>query len=622
MRQKRNIWKNRIGQWTVVLFFPAAFLLTAFFSGMGPGTHRLRHMAVAFGISAVVILLVLFWLILTVKEKDFLIKLKKKLWRERYLYAVLLIAGILRSFSLNTMQRWDAGEYYYKLGNACENFDFTLQSFFEQFRLCGHPTLGFAPIYAIGDFLFPRKIIGMELMNLALTLAAIFCIFRIFEKILPQTSNRRLGLYTLLVSCGPLFLGTFQNFNPDSGIALFAVFVICSCLYRQYFLMFFWSCVVIQTKETGIVMKAGLVLGLALYDFCSEKGRLSQRVLRVVKNPGTWIAGISVLLQLGYMKLIGGLTSWASEDQQMFQWDNHGLNCFGFRPDFVITKLKEFFLLNFNWIYVLVIAVGLLLLILNRKKRQKPSRGLVLLWSVGGCLLLFLILYITGALTRYNLFCDLVLAMTGIVVIEQCFPAAVRYIVTIPCLGLMLAQSFFTIDPVSRLVFPQVNTGAVSMVYTQMPSEEIYYGDTIVYNHQYTFIDKALDNIFAETYKGGDMNVVHFGGSYGDGSQFNGNFWQDWIPYKVRWDKKYEKRVHYKSEDTVRINVFGEEWLIQWFERGTVEEVDEAVLIFLPQFEYDEEECLKKLEPLFEIGEKKTWKSTAGCVDYYEIKAR
>lgn len=622
MKKQQGLLRNLAGQWAVILFFPAAFLLLAFTSGMGPRTHGMRHLIVAVLLSAAVIFLIFLWLFLFVKERKDLNN-QRKIGNDIYLYGVLLISGILRSFSLNVMQRWDSGEYYYKLGTACENFDFTWKSFLDQFCLCGHPTLGFAPIYAIGDYLAPRRIWGMELMNLALTLAAIGCIYRILKKILPEATGRRLGLYTLLVSVGPLFLGTFQNFNPDTGIALFGIFVLCSCIYRQYFLLFFWSCVVVQTKETGIVMQAGLVLGLVLHDFFSQKRTLRERIKAVCKNLCTWIVGASVLLQLGYMKLIGGLTNWASPEQQQFQWDNNGMNCFGFRGEFIWTKWKQFFVLNFNWIYVVIIMLGIVLVILGKNYVQKLPQGLILLWSVSGSLFLFLSLYITGALARYNLFCDLALAITGVVAIEMIFSGKSRYRIIIPCILLMLTQSFLTIDPVSRTVFPHVETGGpISLLYMQMPSQEQFYADTVVYNYQYTFIDRALDESFAEGIEENGVNVIHFGDTYGDGSQFNGNWWQDWVPYKLRWDKKEHKRVHYESDDTVRINVFGEDWLTGWLEKGKVEELEEAVLIFLPQFEHDEEECLRQIEPLFEIGEKHTYTSILGCVNYYKLRAK
>ncbi len=622
MSKQKDILRNIAGQWAVICFFPAAFLSAAFVSGMGFDTHRLRHLAAALALMTGTVFLSLVWVMLSIQDKKYKENFKKKIRSDRYLYGVLLVSGILRSFSLNVMQRWDAGEYYYKLGNACENFDFTWEAFFEQFRLCGHPTLGFAPIYAIGEFFAPRKIWGMELVNLALTLAAIFCIYRILEKLLLKCDSRRLALYTFLISCGPLFLGTFQNFNPDFGIALFGVFVIYSCLYKQYFLMFFWGCVVVQTKETGIVMQAGLALGLVLHSFFGSRLPLAERVRGVFKNPAVLAAGSSVLLQLGYMKLIGGMTSWASEDQQRFVWNNEGMNCFGFRIDFILTKLKQFFLLNFNWIYLAVIFAGIIIVLFRRQKGKRLSEGMFLLWAVSGSLFLFLNLYITGALARYNLFCDLVLAITGVVVIETLFLEKTRYLITVPCVGLMLLQSYITVDPVSRAVFPHVETGMADMLYMQMPSEEIYYGDTLVYNYQYTFIDRALDKCFAEGFQEDAVNVVHVGYSHGDGSQFNGNCWQDWVPYKLRWDKKQEKRVHYKSEDTVRINVFGEEWLVEWFKQGKAGDMDKAVLIFLPQYEYDQDTCLEQLEPLFEIGEKQTYRSILGCVDYYELHAK
>ena len=80
-----------------------------------------------------------------------------------------------------TLQRWDAGEYYGRLGNASEAFDFTPAEFFEHFLLASHPTLGYAGIMAIGEFFDPRGTVGMLTVNLALTAAAVVCIYRMWQ---------------------------------------------------------------------------------------------------------------------------------------------------------------------------------------------------------------------------------------------------------------------------------------------------------------------------------------------------------------------------------------------------------------------------------------------------------
>ena len=69
MKKQQGPLRNLAGQWAVILFFPAAFLLQAFMSGMGPRTHGMRHLIVAVLLSASVAFLTLLWLFLFVKDK-------------------------------------------------------------------------------------------------------------------------------------------------------------------------------------------------------------------------------------------------------------------------------------------------------------------------------------------------------------------------------------------------------------------------------------------------------------------------------------------------------------------------------------------------------------------------
>lgn len=636
-------WNSRFSQWLLLSLFPFLFLVSATLSPAANIQRMRLHKALLF--CALLLVLVFLagslWTALKIHPfSEWSLMLGRWFMENCFLWLTLLAAGILRSFSMDTMQRWDAGEYYYKLGTACENFDYTWQGL-SNFRLCGHPTLIFAPIYAIGEFLFPRRIIGMELVSLFLTLLAIFCIHRILERIMPECPKMRLAFYTFLVSCGPLFLGTFQMFNPDYATAVFAVAAVYSWMNRKYYLLFFWCLAIVQSKETGIVVVGGVLLGMALSGWLEKKGNGKEKALFVLKDGGNWAAGFAVLFQLVYMKWIGGLTSWGTDRQKGFVWNSHGENCFGFQPLLVVTKLKQYFLLNFNWIYTLLLLTGFFLLLWQIKrgrgkktvsaKREnfygRMAAGIsgvrVLLPLLFGALFLgvFLMLYITAALVRYQVLWDLAIAMLAVCMLEILLQGRWRLLVGVPLLLLMLIQSYLTIDPVSRAVFPQVDTGAVPLLYIQSPNFSTYYGDTLVYNHQYTFLDKGLNQAFADTYQGGDICVVHFGNSFGDGTQFNGNWWQDWVAYLLRWDSTTNERVHYKSENTKTIRVFGEDWIKTWRKKG-MHEIENGVCVFLPQYDYDQEECIEILSKWFEIGEKRTYDSWAGNVDYYELEGK
>lgn len=52
-----------------------------------------------------------------------------------YEWGIMIVCICTRLPLLTQMQRWDGGQYYYALGNACRDFDFTWESFWSGFRL-------------------------------------------------------------------------------------------------------------------------------------------------------------------------------------------------------------------------------------------------------------------------------------------------------------------------------------------------------------------------------------------------------------------------------------------------------------------------------------------------------
>ena len=67
---------------------------------------------------------------------------------------------------------------------------------------------------------------------------------------------------------------------------------------------------------------------------------------------------------------------------------------------------------------------------------------------------------------------------------------------------LLGVESYITIDPVTRKGFHQVSTGKWTMNYE---SEFMsYFGDGLVTNYQYAWIDKAFDKVLEDIFSAGD----------------------------------------------------------------------------------------------------------------------
>ena len=120
------------------------------------------------------------------------------------------------------------------------------------------------------------------------------------------------------------------------------------------------------------------------------------------------------LLQLYYTKFIGGIATWTQNgnEEPGLRWDSTGENCLGFQPAFVAVKLKQQFLLNFNWILtagiVIAVAWWFILKVKGRKKIQASCK----ICGIAGAFVAFLsfsCLYITASVARYNVAGDVLL---------------------------------------------------------------------------------------------------------------------------------------------------------------------------------------------------------------------
>lgn len=555
-------------------------------------------------------------------KKDFLAQLKGFLGRHKVMLCFLLAAAFLRLPYLFLLPRWDSGEYYYRLALGVQHFEYTgFAEFVENFALCGHPTLGFCMVYMLGEIIAPLRVIGVTAISLMLTVLALWCIYRIFLKILPGVTPAKAAVYTFIVSMAPLFFSTTMYFNPDYALAVFFIFVIYSYVYKKPILAGVFSLMCFQTKETGLVLVGGLVLGIFVQYFVEQKGKAA--VKGIFTDLRLYVTLAVTVLQFFYSRFIGGFSSWSQNEAEAagLRWDNYGDNCLGFNPAFLWVKLKQQFLLNFNWVAVLVIFGCIVLFVVNRKRKQATVQISCDICGIVGAFLAFLAfscLYITASVARYNVIGDILLYL----ILFYCICLAGQYIpmpkaegigCTVLCV-LLAGQCFVTIDPVTRLAFQKLDAGNRDIYYTGKISSigEMYYGDYLIYNTQYTYIDRAYDRLLAAAgYEPEEMDIYL---PVSNGSYIAGN-----IPfYWLSWDTSLKKRVFYENEDAVEMETY---LLTEKLSDETVKICkDKAILVVNPYWLHvNEERTLAKLAPYYEIGERKMAETFQGSIVYYEM---
>lgn len=617
-----------MGELAAVGVLPAAFVMSSIFNNAINMHCESAHFQFHFWVLYVSMLIVLMWIVrgsshITLK------KIGMFFWMHKLIFLVILIAVVTRISYMDVLPRWDSGEYYARLIRGIHLFSYeSFRDYFNHFTLCGHPTLGFCFVYIIGEIMFPGEVIGVSLISMILTVVALICIYGIILKMFPYANPTRAAIYTLAVSFLPLVYGTFGYFNPDYALAMFFIVALFGYVYEKPLITGFACMLCIHTKETGLVLVAGLVLGIFIEHILSGKG--FWKILGIVTDLKLWFMLAAVMTYWFYTKAVGGLTGWSqtTEESVGIIWDNAGYNCLGIQWPHIITKLKQHFILNFNWIFVGLIVVGALVLFIRfiykmvrrlqkrsfKLKSKNEGRNLYKFWGFSMSLMAFVTfscLYITAAMARYNVIGDLLLAILGLGMLDQLITHWSGAIAGFGVGAILSMQCFFTVDPLTLASFKNIHNGATNMVHVGRMDTKAYYGDYLIYNTQYTYIDKAMDTMLANCMYDENFDIILFN-DFG-GLQITGN-----EPlYSYKWDKKEKKRGFRDNENTVTMSYKLGDILADYMDLK-----DYAIVVFTPYHEVDMDKALRRLRIFYHVGPKQVVYEGQGGVYYYPLTLR
>lgn len=621
----KNIWtrickRENLWQIWIILFLISLFNFAAFCSNAVKIEKSFSVMWKVF----------ILWMV-TVLGFVFLIKKEKRQSIKGVnLPLVLMLSGVslLRIPMMNTIQKWDAGEYFYSLINACGNYEFSLSSFMDNFRLCTHSNLGYSFLMAIGTFFDTESSIGTLTVNLVLTLLAMYCLYELLQKYWLNCSKAVAAVLTFVISCTPIFLGTFAYINVDYMLSLFLIFVIYTEYKEWSILMAFCAVILSQVKETGVVIVAGYFGLKILVQFVKTRGGLFRKVQGCLSKPYTWVAAVAGTVYAMMVVRLGSLSGWVqnakSSQQESVLWSSSGRNCFGFQPKYILYKLMQFFIMNFAWVLTIIFLISLIVLI------YKGIRGKQFTWEkytglMGGLIafVLFGIIYVTFTLERYNIVFALGFTILTLCLSYHAFVGRAKR-VAVPCVSalgvLMLVQSFWNIDIISEKVFGTVPISEKnSMLFSCM--DFMYYGDGLVCNYQYSWIDKAFDKLLrAINYTDGTQVIVTRQQSVG--TQLSGNN----TAYPISWDVSAGKRVLKEADnENIGINTISTESIFGVLPFRYIEAnvsnmmMDKAATYFIPYYQENKEETLDMLRKQYYIGEENKVTAYGGVILYYEL---
>lgn len=488
---------------------------------------------------------------------------------ESIIFLLFIVAYFgLRCFYLDTSPRWDSASYWVALSEAVKatqeatNLNDLYQAVLNKYNAFGHPSMGYYSILVAFQLIdFPNQYL-LNLANILLSIITIFCFFKTLKWFFPSNTHKtEVLLTTICFAFNPLFFGASIFLNTDFPVLVFFTLATVCILYGHYGLFAIASIFMIFSKETGSLYWASILLGIGVYGiinagknlYAHSGFRFSSLFPDNHQNFPNPIPTKAILYRI-FCLLLPGLTLIAyfiARQGSMWQMDggltfnSSGWNSFGFNKRVILNRTGEIFLLNFHWLFSLLIIIFLFVGIGRRiESRKNSDTNFFKLesnkkWGIYPIAFSFLIFvgfnisYITFIIPRYVIAAGFFLIVLLFFAMLFCIHSAKKrqYVLAVLTL-LCFAQTFRTIDPVSKIAFGSASFSNHNILQIDSPGEAV--GNGFVYNSEFTMIDKLFNRMQQSMPMSADTTLI----------AWNRDAWYPWFDFGTAWvDAKSLKRT-------------------------------------------------------------------------------
>lgn len=401
---------------------------------------------------------------------------KQFLRENRLILIFIAIASVIPIVSAYTMPRWDGfvlTRYLYK-SDPGDALDYT-RNFF-----AGHISQAFAWINYLSVRFFDSIVIGEAVPQLGLFLFSIYAVYKILKKTLPEDrKNIELIGLTAVYAFSPFVFGLSNYYFYDQWCIYLMPILVYTYLYDKMLLHFFFASVVCFSKEPAVLAYAGFCAGMVLSDCVN--GRFLTNIRRYFG-----------------MALVG--VSWFAVYMSFPKWGGDVDSGYAFDFEYALSKFKTFYVLNFNWLFLLIAIITIIVLI--RKKSALLLRITVPLLISDLLFVAFNVVFKTVNHARYidtHLGCLYLIALLGLGLIGS---AKRRNISAVFLSLVLLASNWVTFDPLTLASFTKYDMGNGTLINTGV-SKPI--NDNCVYNRQYLGFDRAINLALSDVLEEGKM---------------------------------------------------------------------------------------------------------------------
>lgn len=575
-----------------------------------------------------------------------------------FLLVLLFICILVRIPMIGTMQRWDSGEYFFKTGNACLEYDYTIGNFLYNYAVCYHNNYAYTALNSIILFLFPRSVVAYTSLQIFLSVLAIAAIFRMLIGIWKMDPVKAF-VGTLVISFIPIFYGLDAYNTTDYYLILFFIYAMYFGYKKQSIIEAFMMSMMCLTKENAALMVFGYYGVRIIYEFIKTKGTIAQKIKAELRRDSIWIAISTAAVFLSVFFLSSG--NWLTNTGQ-------GPGVYSYYGGSVVLyyayiRIKQHFFTNFTWLITIVSIISMIAIVFGAIKNHKnkklnksdaedesslnSSEGedkiqtseidistSYLLALMGAMTLngLFNIFYPIAALERYDTYFVVCLVLYTVILFDKVTRSkkALKIVYSVVLLiitVIFFAETFVTFDPLTKRWFRQLDTGDGKTINFESMPTSTYYGEGLVTNYQYSWLDKAFDKMLEKTeYDDSKSIFIPYNETLPQNAiHFKGNG----LNYKIGWDDDAKKRYYYNPIYETEYNdlnfypiddstcyfpykdvFFGGRMMKRRYRNS-------GVFTSVPYRESDVDLCMDRLGERYYIGEEQKNSNFGGSLNYY-----
>lgn len=401
---------------------------------------------------------------LNVKLVNIFSEVYDKLRGNIYFFFLVLAIVALSFDSCQTQIKWDGMIYF----NHTMNSDmYSLSSI----GVVGHLTQGYALIVSIARLVLVNSGLTILAVNICLLLYSTVCFYRLIIGIFPKIKRATAVLLTGIYAFSPFLLGMVNYYSPDYMFTCLLIPLVYYSFRKNWGIFSIISFFFVFSKEPAVFAYFGICLGVLIIDYIETKS------IKKIISSAKYYYMLAIGLLWGLMYFFLG--AWVSS--------NSGENAFKPGGQYIIDKLKVMYVLNNNWIFVLLAITGLFV------AQKKIIRFLIPV--ICGTMLFtgMSVAFVTMNHPRYAAISTPVLLLCGVICWGDYLTRHKKEILLILCATIasiiMIISCFVTIDPLSKSVFKTINIGNATLITTG--SEKV--GDFIVYNKQALWLERVVN---------------------------------------------------------------------------------------------------------------------------------